>query len=147
MTDEINNLGSVRAWLFGCPAVAENATHFGADFLGSNPDCFALVSVSSILKNKENIIGETRPEHVQRQNLAIDYRAAFGEQAERNLKNLALFQSLHDWIMAQNNTGNFPAWHGGTIKSIVPTITPTMMDALDASARYRIQICVTYEID
>lgn len=144
---ETNNLGSIRQWLLGCPSVDETAGHFGADFLGSDPNSFALTSISSVIRRKENIIGAMQLESVQRQNFAIDYRAPFGQEAERNLKNLALFQAMNDWIVAQNNAGNFPAWHGGKISSIVPTITPTLMDALDASARYRIQICVTYQIN
>lgn len=140
---ESTNLGSVRRWLFDCPATGDQP--FGVDFLGSDPNKFALVSIASVFNTRENIMGEIRPARQQRENMAIDYRAAYGSQAETNLRNLALFHALHNWIMTQNNIGNFPQWHGGTVKSIVPTITPTIMDRLDASARYRIQICVTYE--
>ena len=56
-------------------------------------------------------------------------------------------QAIHDWIVEQNNAGNFPAWQGGTIKSIMPTMTPAMMDVRSATARYRVQIKVISYID
>ena len=146
MADPINNLGSVRAWLRTCPSVASNAP-FGADFLGDDPDKFALCSVPTVVRTRENIMGETVKAPVQEQNFAIDYRATYGEPVQNNLDTLGLLQAIHDWIVEQNNAGNFPAWQGGTIKSIMPTMTPAMMDVRSATARYRVQIKVIYHID
>lgn len=143
---DTNNLGSVREWLRTCPAVAQSAP-FGADFLGDDPDKFALCSVPSTVRTRENILGETVKQPVQEQNFAIDYRATYGEEFAQNLDTLGLLQAIHDWIVEQNNERNFPPWHGGTIKSIMPTMTPALMDMRSASARYRVQIKVIYTID
>lgn len=143
---DTNNLGSIRAWLRTCPSVAASAP-FGADFLGDDPDKFALCSIPTGIRTRENILGQTVKLPLQEQNFAIDYRAAYGEEYEDNLDTLALLQQIHDWIMVQNNAQNFPAWHGGKIKSITPTMTPALMDFRSASARYRVQIKVIYTIN
>ena len=139
-----NNRDSLREWLRTCPAVAQGVP-FGADYLGDDPEKFALVSVTSLTRTKENIIGETIQLPDQQQAFSLDYRAPFSADPETNLATIDLFQAIHDWIMEQNNAGNFPAWHGGTVTSIIPT-TPTIMDYRSATARYRIQIRVTYKV-
>ena len=109
-----NNMDSIREWLRTCPAVAQGVP-FGADYLGDDPEKFALVSVTSLTRTKENIIGETIQLPDQQQAFSLDYRAPFSADPETNLATIDLFQAIHDWIMEQNNAGNFPAWHGGNM--------------------------------
>lgn len=145
MSEAINNLGSVRAWLRTCTAFKSTA-FFGADFLKDDPEHFALYSVPSALATRENILGDMKLRPVQTQNFIVAYRAPYGAQVVQNLDNVLFFQTIAAWIWKQNETHNFPAWEGGDITSIVPTITPTVMEVGTATARYQIQIKVTYHI-
>ena len=145
MPDPTNNLGSVRAWLRTCPVFVSTA-YFGADFLKDDPNQFALYSVPSTLATRENILGDIKLRPVQAQNFVIAYRAPYGSQVVQNLDNVLFFQKVEAWIWAQNAAHNFPTWDGGEVESIVPTITPTIMEAGTATARYQIQIKVTYHI-
>lgn len=138
-----NNMESLRQWLRTCPAV-EQSMPFGADYLGDDSKRFSLSSVTSLMRTKENIIGDTVNLTDQQQAFSMDYRAPYGEDPEANLATIALFQEIHDWILQQNNIGNFPEWHGGRVTAIIPT-TPAVMDARSGTARYRIQIRVTYK--
>lgn len=147
MADSItNNLGSVRAWLRACPAFAQDA-YFGADFLKDAPELFALVSVPSTLAIRENVLGDTELEPRQVQNFILAYRAPYGAPVQQNLDNLQLFQQVAAWIWQQNAAHSFPAWDGGAITAIVPTITPVIMEAGVATARYHMQIRVNYYIN
>ena len=139
------NLGSVRQWLRTCPAVTANA-RFGADFLAEDSDTFALLSVPSALRRRQNIIGEDVLLPKQEQNFAIDYRADYGSGVQQNLDNLALLQQITDWITEQNNEKNYPTWHGGTIEAVAVPLTPTLMEATPTTARYRLQIKVIYNV-
>ena len=146
VADATNNLGSVRAWLRTCPEFARNA-YFGADFLKDDPELFALYSVPSTLRLRENICGDVVPQPVQIQNFVLAYRAPYGAPVQQNLDNLQFFQDVAAWVWAQNRARNFPDWDGGVITSIVPTVTPVIMEVGTATARYQIQIRVTYHIN
>lgn len=145
MANETNNLGSVRDWLRACPTF-KSKTYFGADFLKDDPEIYALYSVPTPLALHENILGQTKLKARQVQNFVIALRADYGAPVAQNLLNLQFFQDVSAWIWAQNAAQNFPAWDGGEIASIVPTITPVIMETGAATARYQIQIRVTYDI-
>lgn len=143
---EINNLGSIRAWLRTCPGIARTVP-FGADYLADDPNKYALVSVPSTRDTTENILGELVELPTQTQNFILAYRAPYGDEVEQNLSNLAFFQNVERWIKEQSAAGNMPAWDGGTIKYIVPTISPVIMEMEADTARYQIQIAVTYQTE
>ena len=143
--EPVNNLGSVRAWLRTCPSVARNVP-FGADYLADDPNKYALVSTPSTRRVRENILGEVELLPVQVQNFVFAYRAPYGAAVAQNLDNLAFFQAVEAWIWEQNAEHNMPEWEGGTIESIVPTLSPTIMEYGTATARYQIQIRVTYQV-
>lgn len=48
------------------------------------------------------------------------------------------------WILEQNAKRNFPAFTGGRIKSIVPTLTAYPIEIGSDAARYQIQLRITY---
>lgn len=145
MSESVNNLGSVRAWLRTCPSVVRTVP-FGADYLADDPNKYALVSAPTTRRVKENILGEVELLPVQIQNFVFAYRAPYGAAVAQNLDNLAFFQSVEKWIWEQNDAQNLPEWDGGTVKYIVPTLSPTIMEYGTDTARYQIQIRVTYQI-
>ena len=56
---DVSNAQRLRSWMFGCTAIDE-AKRFGVDYLGDEPTEYALITVPSTLKWKENILGERK---------------------------------------------------------------------------------------
>ena len=141
---ETNNAGAVRAWLRTCPTV-ERARVFGADYLGE-AESYSLDVTPTALRYRENILGEMVLRETQEQNFVFASREPYGDQFQQNLENLAFFQDVVAWIIAQNNARNFPAWDGGDVVAIVPTLSAYPIAMGSAYARYQIQIKVTYRV-
>lgn len=142
--ETINNAGVVRAWLRTCPEVAQ-ARAFGADYLGEG-ESYSLDVVPTALKYQENILGEYVLRETQEQNFVFASRELYGDQFQQNLDNLAFFQAVSAWIIAQNNARSFPEWDGGEVTAIVPTLSAYPISMGSALARYQIQIKVTYRV-
>lgn len=141
---QINNTERLRAWLRTCPTVAKR-TRFGADYMGENADEYGVFSVPTMLRYRENILGEQVLALNQIQNFIFASKAPYGADIQQNLDNLAFWQSIVKWILEQNNLHNFPEWDGGTVKSIVPTLTGALTQAGSDAARYQIQLQVAYQ--
>lgn len=142
--ETINNAGAVRAWLRTCPEVAQ-ARAFGADYLGEG-ESYSLDVVPTAMKYVENILGEYVLRETQEQNFVFASRELYGDQFQQNLDNLAFFQAVSAWIIAQNNARSFPEWGGGEVTAIVPTLSAYPISMGSALARYQIQIKVTYRV-
>ena len=140
---EINNTDSVRLWLRQCPAV-NRQKRFGADYLGEQATEYSLLSIPSQLRTRENILGEEVPLDEQEQSFVFAARMPYGADIPQDLENLAFFQDVTNWLYEQNAAKNFPDWDSGRIKSIVPTLTPTISRVSSDAAEYRIQIKITY---
>lgn len=143
-TTPINNTASLRTWLRTCPEI-ENARAFGADYL-ADEESYSLDVTPTALKYQENILGEMVLREKQEQNYVLASRDLYGPDYQQNLDNLAFFQAVAKWIIDQNNTRNFPAWEGGEVIAVVPTLTAYPIAMGSAFARYQIQIKVTYRV-
>ena len=144
MADPINNTASMRTWLRTCPEI-ENTRAFGADYL-ADEESYSLDVTPTALKYQENILGEMVLREKQEQNYVLASRDLYGPDYQQNLDNLAFFQAVAKWIIDQNNARNFPAWEGGEVIAIVPTLTAYPIAMGSAFARYQIQIKVTYRV-
>lgn len=140
---EVNNADSVRQWLRDCPAV-NRQKRFGVDYLSENATEYSLVSVPSVLKTRENILGEEVPLDEQNQSFVFAAKLPYGQDIAKNAANLEFYQDVCAWIWEQNVAKNFPAWDGGRVRAIVPTLTPDIARATSTAAEYRVQIKVTY---
>lgn len=138
-----NNTEHLRDWFRTCPAISR-ANRFRVDYLAEDSTEYALYSVPSAFKYRENILGEEIPEANQVQNFIFASKAPFGADIRQNLDNLAFFQSVTEWIIAQNAARVFPEWDGGTVKSIVPTLTAYPAQVGASAAKYQIQIRISY---
>ena len=140
---ETSNAERLRAWLMGCPAI-DPTKRFGLDDLGESPPQYALMTVPSALKWRGNILGQqvAAPEQVERFFFAS--REFWGSDAVQGLESLRFYRAVTDWIAAQNAAGAFPAWAGGVVTGIVPTLTASPVDYGAGTARYEIQIDVNY---
>ena len=140
-----NNAESLRAWLRNCTSIA-SAKYFGADYLGENATEYAVFSVPSGLRYRENIVGKRLLLTNQEQNFIFAAKVPYGSDVVQNLANLKFFQDVADWIRAQSAAGNFPEWESGPITSIdVSNTGAPVMVGTDA-ARYQMQIKVNYKI-
>ena len=144
MADTINNTEAVKTWLRTCPAVVLTRA-FGVDYL-DDEESYSLNATPTALRYRENILGEMVLRETQEQNFVFASRDPYGADLAQNLANLAFFQCVCAWIIDQNNARSFPAWEGGEVTAIVPTLTPYPISMGSAFARYQIQIKVTYRV-
>lgn len=62
----------------------------------------------------------------------------------QNLANLEFFNEVIEWIYRQNAAKNFPEIAEGAVISIMPTLSPFLIDATANVGRYQIQLNVKY---
>lgn len=142
---EINNTEMLRAWLRNCPAVAKSK-YFGADYIGEKATEYAVFSVPSTKRYRENILGERVLLPTQEQNFMFAAKVPYGSDVKQNLDNLAFFQEVSKWIAQMSEAHDFPEWADGQITAIEATNTGAPVQTGSDSARYQFQIKVTYKI-
>jgi len=141
---ELNNTEQLRLWFRGCPALsAEN--RFRVDYLAENPTEYSLYAVPSQINYQENVLGEQVPMPIQTVNYIFASRESYGADVEQNLANLGFYDEIVAWIIDQNSKHDFPRMSGGRITSIVPTLTAYPIKIGSDTARYQIQLRVTYK--
>lgn len=142
---EVNNAERLRTWLLGCPSM-QAAAYFGADYLGENATEYAVISVPSNLKYRENILGKMVLRESQEQNFIFAAKVPYGSDVRQNLDNLGFFQDVATWIQEQSKAGNLPEWDGGTVTAVSVSNTGAPMQTGSDAARYQFQIKVIYKI-
>ncbi len=140
---ESNNAEQLREWFKNCPALA-SGNRFRMDYLAENPTEYALYAVPSQLAYRENILGEEILANEQTVNYIFASKESYGADVEQNLANLGFYDEIVAWILEQNAKRDFPAFAGGRIKSIVPTLTAYPIEIGSDAARYQIQLRITY---
>ena len=142
---EINNTDRLRTWLRECPSIARGR-YFGADYIGEKATEYAVFSVPSAKRYRENILGNKILLSSQEQNFIFAAKVPYGSDVQQNLNNLGFFQDVSDWIGQMNADRDFPEWAGGTITAIEVTNTGAPIQTGSDAARYQFQIKVTYKI-
>ena len=142
---EINNTDRLRTWLRTCPAIAKGK-YFGADYIGEKATEYAVFSVPSGKRYRENILGERKLLTKQEQNFIFAAKVPYGSDVQQNLQNLAFFQEVEDWVLQMNAEKNYPEWADGTIVAIEVTSTGAPVQTGSDAARYQFQIKVTYNL-
>jgi len=142
---EVNNAERLRTWLLGCPSM-QAAAYFGADYLGENATEYAVISVPSNLRYRENILGKMVLRESQEQNFIFAAKVPYGSDVQQNLDNLGFFQDVATWIQEQSRMGNLPEWDGGTVTAVSVSSTGAPMQTGSDAARYQFQIKVIYKI-
>lgn len=143
MPQELNNTELLRDWFRTCPAILKT-NYFRVDYLAEKATEYALYAVPSALKTHENILGEEVINDIQTQNCIFASKETYGADIQQNLKNMQFYQEVTAWILEQNAARNFPKMQDGVVKSIVPTLTPYMVQAGSNVAKYQIQLKITY---
>lgn len=140
----LNNEQHLRAWLRKCPALV-GTNRFRVDYLSERPTEYAIYAQPSTISYTENVLGERVPKDRQVINFIFASKENFGADETQNLANYAFYQDVVDWITAQNAAQNFPNLNEGTITSLVPTLTQYVSAPGTDSAKYQIQIQITYK--
>lgn len=140
---EVNNAEQLRAWFRGCPLLA-SGVRFNADYVAGKAAEYAIYSVPSALKYHENILGDEVPDDNQTQNFIFVAELPYGADVQQNLANLGFMQAVADWILRQNMERAFPAWDGGRVKSVLPTLTGAPVQVSANTAKYQIQLKINY---
>ena len=141
---ELNNTEQLRLWFRKCPALSAG-NRFRVDYLAENPTEYSLYAVPSQINYRENVLGEQVPAPIQTINYIFASKESYGADVEQNLANLGFYDEIVAWIIDQNSKHDFPPMSGGRITSIVPTLTAYPIEIGSDTARYQIQLCVTYK--
>lgn len=143
MSQVLNNAEQLRIWFRNCPALAENS-RFRMDYLAENPTEYAIYAVPSQINYRENVLGEKVPVVIQSVNYIFASKESYGPDAVQNLENLGFYDQVVAWILEQNAKHNFPEINEGWVKSIVPTLTAYPIQIGSDTAKYQIQLQITY---
>ena len=142
---DVNNTDRLRTWLRQCPSIAKGK-YFGADYIGEKSTEYAVFSVPSAKRYRENILGKRVLTTTQEQNFIFAAKVPYGSDVKQNLNNLAFFQEVSDWIAQMNANSDYPEWADGVITAIEASNTGAPVQTGSDAARYQFQIKVTYKI-
>ena len=143
MPQSTSNMEYLRTWFRSCPALSAG-NRFRVDYLAENPTEYALYAVPSQINYWQNVLGEEIPSDIQTFNVIFASKESYGADVEQNLANLGFYDEVVGWIITQNAQRNFPTINEGTVKSIVPTLTAYPIEVGSDTARYQIQLRITY---
>lgn len=141
---ELNNVDQIRKWFRTCPALS-GSNRFRVDYLSESPTEYAIYASPSTIVYRENVLGEEVPADIQTLNFIFASKESFGADVQTNLANLGFYDAIVLWVLEQNALRNFPTISGGKVKSIVPTLTAYPVEVGSATAKYQIQLRMTYK--
>lgn len=141
---ELNNTEQLRVWFRTCPALL-STNRFRIDYLSESPTEYAIYSSPSAIVYHENVLGEDIPNDIQTLNFIFASKESYSADVQQNLANMGFYDEIIAWIIQQNSIRNFPQIQGGVVKSIVPTLTAYPVQIGSDSAKYQIQIKMTYK--
>lgn len=138
-----NLTDALRVWFRECPILTAGAK-FGVNYLAERPTEYAIYATPSTIRYRENVLGEEVPADEQTQNFIFASKEAYGADTSTNISAMSFYEAVTVWIQTQNAARNFPRFAGGTVKSIIPTLTAYPAEIGADSAKYQIQLKVTY---
>lgn len=139
----VNNTEQLRTWFRSCPAISQS-NRFRIDYLADNPTEYAIYAVPTTINYRENVLGEEVPTDIQTLNFIFASKESYGADVQQNLANLGFYDAVVAWVIEQNAVRNFPQITGGKVKAIVPTLTAYLAEVGSDSAKYQIQLKLTY---
>ena len=141
---ELNNVDQLRKWFRQCPALSDD-NRFRVDYLSESPTEYAIYASPSTITYRENVLGEEVPTDIQTLNFIFASKESYGADVQQNLANMGFYDDVVLWVLEQNELRNFPTINGGRVKSIVPTLTAFPAEIGSDTAKYQIQLRMTYK--
>ena len=134
---------AIRSWFRQCPAI-QKGNRFGIDNLTADPTEYAIYLSPSNLATGIDVTGEVFIKSVQEQTFVFASREKHPRDVLQALANHGFYEEVIAWMLRQNKARNFPAIEGGTVISIVPTLTQYLFEAGANSGRYQISCKMKY---
>lgn len=141
----VNNVEHLRKWLRGCPVLLPER-HFRVDYLAEEPLEYSLIAVPSTISYRKNVLGEEIPRKEQSMDFIFATRHEWGADEKQNIANYGFYQDVISWMIEQNAIRNLPRINEGRVTAIKPTLSQYVSAPGTDSARYQIQIQVSYEM-
>lgn len=133
----------IRNWFRECPEI-QKGNRFGIDNLSSDPTEYAVFMSPSSMQSFVDITGEVCLKSVQELNFVFASREKHPSDVLQALANHGFYDSVINWIIAQNKKKNFPEIQEGSVISIMPSMTQYLFEAGTASGRYQISCKLKY---
>lgn len=143
MSESSSIAGTLWQWLRTCPQLRAGVK-VGVDYLADTSTEYAIYAVPSQIATHENVLGEVIPNDRQTQTFYFASNEPYGADARQTLQNQAFYESVVEWVIEQNRIRSLPQIPGGVVVSIVPTLTVLIADASADTAKYQIQLKLTY---
>ena len=134
---------AIRSWFRKCPEIGKG-NRFGIDHLSSDPTEYAVYMSPSNLQSFTDVTGDVCLRSVQELNFVFASKLKHTADVLQALANHGFYDSVIEWIIAQNKTKNFPEIGEGTVISIMPSTTQYLFEAGANSGRYQISCKLKY---
>ena len=134
---------AIRNWFRECPDILKG-NRFGIDYLSSDPTEYAVYMSPSSLASFVDVTGGVCLKSVQELNFVFASREKHTSDVLQALANHGFYDSVINWIIAQNKNKNFPEIAEGTVLSIMPSTTQYLFEAGANSGRYQISCKLKY---
>lgn len=134
---------AIRNWFRECPDILKG-NRFGIDYLSSDPTEYAVYMSPSSLASFVDVTGEVCLKSVQELNFVFASREKHTSDVLQALANHGFYDSVINWIIAQNKNKNFPEIAEGAVISIMPSTTQYLFEAGASSGRYQISCKLKY---
>ena len=134
---------AIRSWFRECPEIGKG-NRFGIDHLSSDPTEYAVYMSPSNLQSFTDVTGDVCLRSVQELNIVFASKLKHTADVLQALANHGFYDSVIEWIIAQNKTKNFPEIGEGTVISIMPSTTQYLFEAGANSGRYQISCKLKY---
>lgn len=134
---------ALRNWFRECPYI-QKGNRFGVDNLSYDPTEYAIYMSPSSLQTAVDITGEVYVKSIQEQSFNFASREKHPSDVLQALANHGFYDGVINWIVQQNKIKNFPSIPGGTVISIMPSLTQYLFEAGANSGRYQISCKLKY---
>ncbi|MGN0975888.1 MAG: hypothetical protein ACI4OL_07775 [Gemmiger sp.] len=131
---------SMRSWLLACPLLAGD--RLNVNYLGDQSLEYALYEAPTQPVLRRYLDGSTQ----RRAAFALAAVQDYSPDILQNLAASGFWEQLTDWVELQNRRRNFPALGPGkTPRKIEVTSTHYLLRTTPSTARYQVQLALTYE--
>lgn len=134
---------AIREWFRECPEI-HKGNRFGVDHLSADPTEYAIYLSPSTLKSYVDVTGDVIVNAVQELSFTFASREKYTADVLQALANHGFYDSVINWIIAQNKSKNFPDISEGSVISIMPSTTQYLFEAGANSGRYQISCKMKY---
>lgn len=133
----------IRRYFLDCPLI-DRYSKINVDYLGVEAVDYTIDSIPVEPILKQYVDGGALKQYL----FVFGSREYYGDDTLQNMENSGFYQVFSEWIEEQNNIGNLPLLSEGKEATSIEVISSGyLFDASESSARYQIQLRLTYYED